>query len=431
MSKNVIEVSHLSKYYRLGEVGTGTISHDLNRFWHKIRGKEDPYMKLSELNDRSNLDKSDYVWALEDVSFQLEPGDVLGVIGKNGAGKSTLLKILSRITAPSKGSVKLKGRMSSLLEVGTGFHLELTGRENIYLNGAILGMTKREITAKLDEIVDFSGCGKYLDTPVKRYSSGMIVRLGFAVAANLEAEILIVDEVLAVGDQEFQNKCIGKMQDISKTGKTVLFVSHNLTSVKSLCSKGLLIENGRSTYFGDVNSAISNYLQAGVREASFDVDLSDFRNRKGSGLMRFMRAQLYVNDLPGQKLFTGDKLKLRLTLNSSLPARYKIAIHLYRSDETRLSNITNLDSDFVLEPFIGDKTIEVEFDRVMLYTDIYKISLWIGDSTSDEYIDYARHCIEFEIVEGSPILKRSLPKNTGIFFFQPKWENISIQRITQ
>jgi lipopolysaccharide transport system ATP-binding protein len=288
MSKNVIEVSHLSKYYRLGEVGTGTISHDLNRFWHKIRGKEDPYMKLSELNDRSNLDKSDYVWALEDVSFQLEPGDVLGVIGKNGAGKSTLLKILSRITAPSKGSVKLKGRMSSLLEVGTGFHLELTGRENIYLNGAILGMTKREITAKLDEIVDFSGCGKYLDTPVKRYSSGMIVRLGFAVAANLEAEILIVDEVLAVGDQEFQNKCIGKMQDISKTGKTVLFVSHNLTSVKSLCSKGLLIENGRSTYFGDVNSAISNYLQAGVREASFDVDLSDFRNRKGSGLMRFI-----------------------------------------------------------------------------------------------------------------------------------------------
>jgi len=422
MSKNVIEVSHLSKYYRLGEVGTGTISHDLNRFWHKVRGKEDPYMVLSEINDRSNVDKSDYVWALEDVSFNLESGDVLGIIGKNGAGKSTLLKILSRITSPSKGSVKLKGRMSSLLEVGTGFHLELTGRENIYLNGAILGMTKREITSKLDEIVDFSGCAKYLDTPVKRYSSGMVVRLGFAVAANLEAEILIVDEVLAVGDQEFQNKCIGKMQDISSTGRTVLFVSHNLTSVKSLCKKGLVIEKGRSSYFGDVETAIGKYLQGDSQVASNDVDLVSFKPRVGNGAMRFERVQLYANGLPGHKLFTGDRLKIRFTIFSPEAVRYKLAIHLYRSDETRLSNITNMDSGFELDPFVGRKTFEVDFEPLMLYTDVYKLSLWVGDVSTHEHIDYLKFCCEFEIVEGSAILNRSLPKNTGIFYFQPDWK---------
>jgi lipopolysaccharide transport system ATP-binding protein len=421
MSKNVIEVSHLSKHYRLGEVGTGTISHDLNRFWHKVRGKEDPYMLLSEINDRANINKSDYVWALEDVSFNLESGDVLGIIGKNGAGKSTLLKILSRITSPSKGSVKLKGRMSSLLEVGTGFHLELTGRENIYLNGAILGMTKREITSKLDEIVDFSGCAKYLDTPVKRYSSGMIVRLGFAVAANLEAEILIVDEVLAVGDQEFQNKCIGKMHDISTTGRTVLFVSHNLTSVKSLCKKGLLIEDGKSTYFGDVETAVSKYLSSDIRNSNFDIDLTKLPKRVGNGAMRFERVQLFVNNEPRQKLFTGDKLKFRISLNSTSLVRYKLALHFYRSDETRLSNITNMDSGFVLEPFVGKRTFEIEFDQIMFYTDSYKVSLWVGDIATHEHIDYLKFCCEFEVVEGSPILNRALPKNTGIFYFQPKW----------
>ena len=424
MSRNVIEVNHLSKQYRLGQVGTGTISHDLNRFFHRIRGKEDPYLKLSQTNDRSSQEGGEYVWALDDVSFNLQSGDVLGIIGKNGAGKSTLLKILSRITSPTAGSIKLKGRLSSLLEVGTGFHLELTGRENIYLNGAILGMTKKEISSKLEEIVDFSGCAKYLDTPVKRYSSGMVVRLGFAVAAHLEAEILIVDEVLAVGDQEFQNKCIGKMQDISNTGKTVLFVSHNLTSVKSLCKKGLLIENGRSTYFGDIETAVSNYLSSGATDLGFDIDLSGFSNRIGNGQMRFERVQIFANGKSGNKLFTGDKLKLRITLTSPETVRYKLAIHLYRSDETRLSNITNMDSDFVLEPFTGTRILEIEFEPLMLYTDIYKISLWVGDVSTHEHIDYLKHCCEFEIVEGSPILNRSLPKNTGIFYFQPEWKFI-------
>ena len=225
----ILKAENISKQYRLGTVGTGTLSHDLNRWWHQVRGKEDPYLKVGAINDRSTKATEDYVWALRDINFEVKQGEVLGIIGKNGAGKSTLLKLLSRVTAPTTGSIKTKGRIASLLEVGTGFHGELTGRENIFMNGAVLGMTKDEIKSKLDEIIAFSGCEKYIDTPVKRYSSGMTVRLGFAVAAHLEPEILVVDEVLAVGDAEFQKKAIGKMQDLSTgEGRTVLFVSHNM-----------------------------------------------------------------------------------------------------------------------------------------------------------------------------------------------------------
>ena len=257
-----IKVENLSKQYRLGEVGTGTISHDLNRWWHRIRGKEDPYLRIGERNDRSKKGDSEYVWALQNINFDVNQGEVLGIIGKNGAGKSTLLKILSKVTAPTTGTIKAKGRIAALLEVGTGFHPELTGRENIYLNGTILGMTKREVTAKLDEIVDFAGVERYLDTPVKRYSSVM-VRLGFAVAAHLEPEILIVDEVLAVGDAEFQSKAIGKMQEVSsKGGRTVLFVSHNMGSIKSLCNTALLMQNGSVTKQGKTSEIIEQYLSS-------------------------------------------------------------------------------------------------------------------------------------------------------------------------
>ena len=211
----ILKAENISKQYRLGQVGTGTLSHDFNRWWHQVRGKENPYLKIGDTNDRSTKGSSDYVWALQDINFEVKRGEVLGIIGKNGAGKSTLLKILSKVTAPTTGSIKSRGRIASLLEVGTGFNGEMTGRENIFLNGAILGMTKKEITAKLEEIIDFSGCERYIDTPVKRYSSGMTVRLAFAVAAFLEPEILVIDEVLAVGDAEFQKKAIGKMQDIS------------------------------------------------------------------------------------------------------------------------------------------------------------------------------------------------------------------------
>ena len=258
----ILKAENISKQYRLGNVGTGTLSHDLNRFWHKVRGKEDPYLKVGAVNDRSSKTKTEYVWALRDINFEVQQGEVLGIIGKNGAGKSTLLKILSRVTSPTTGIIKTKGRIASLLEVGTGFHPELTGRENVFLNGAILGMTRAEITAKLDEIVEFSGCELYIDTPVKRYSSGMKVRLAFAVAAHLEPDILVVDEVLAVGDAEFQKKAIGKMQDISKgQGRTVLFVSHNMAAVKSLCTRAIVLEHGTLVFEGDTNDAINFYIR--------------------------------------------------------------------------------------------------------------------------------------------------------------------------
>jgi lipopolysaccharide transport system ATP-binding protein len=257
----VIRVENVSKQYRLGEVGTGTLSHDLNRWWYKVRGKEDPYLKIGETNDRSTKGDSDYSWALRDVSFEVKQGEVLGIIGRNGAGKSTLLKILSRVTTPTTGQIKVKGRIASLLEVGTGFHPELTGRENIFLNGAILGMGKAEIASKFDEIVDFSGCDRYIDTPVKRYSSGMYVRLAFAVAAHLEPEILIIDEVLAVGDAEFQKKCLGKMKDVAGQGRTVLFVSHNMASVATLCRHGLILSNGVIGFSGRISDTVTKYLE--------------------------------------------------------------------------------------------------------------------------------------------------------------------------
>lgn len=261
MNDVILKVENLSKQYRLGTVGTGTISHDFNRFLAKIRGKEDPYLKIDESNDRASKGNSEYVWALKDINFEVKKGEVLGIIGKNGAGKSTLLKILSKVTGPTTGSIKSKGRIASLLEVGTGFHPEMTGKENIFLNGAILGMTKKEITFKLDEIVSFSGCERYIDTPVKRYSSGMKVRLAFAVAAHLEPDILVVDEVLAVGDAEFQKKAIGKMQDISGVnGRTVLFVSHNMAAVKNLCTSGVVLEDGKSVFYGNIDKAVDFYL---------------------------------------------------------------------------------------------------------------------------------------------------------------------------
>ncbi|MFC1840656.1 ABC transporter ATP-binding protein [Thermodesulfobacteriota bacterium] len=257
----IIKIQNLSKLYRLGVVGTGTLSHDLKRWYYRVRGKEDPYLKIGETNERNTQGDSDYVWALKDINLEVMPGEVLGIIGKNGAGKSTLLKILSKVTGPTTGEIHFNGRIGALLEVGTGFHPELTGRENIFLNGAILGMTKTEIRSKLDEIVDFSGVERYIDTPVKRYSSGMMVRLGFAVAAHLEPEILIVDEVLAVGDAEFQKKAIGKMQDVSKNeGRTVLFVSHNMGAVRNLCRTGILLENGKIKASENIDALISLYL---------------------------------------------------------------------------------------------------------------------------------------------------------------------------
>lgn len=263
MSNTVIEFNNVGKQYILGTIGTGTLSQDINRWWAHVRGKEDPFLKIGDTNDRTQKGDSRFVWALRDINFKVEKGDVVGIVGKNGAGKSTLLKILSRVTSPTTGDIKIKGRIASLLEVGTGFHPEMTGRENIFMNGSIMGMTKTEIKSKFDEIVDFAGVAKYVDTPVKRYSSGMMVRLGFAIAAHLEPEILVVDEVLAVGDAEFQKKAIGKMQDVSKgEGRTVLFVSHNMAAIRSLCTRGVLLKNGMVDFIGNIPDTLEHYLKS-------------------------------------------------------------------------------------------------------------------------------------------------------------------------
>ncbi len=307
-----ISFQNVGKMYDLSVVGTGTFTNDIYRwFVTSILRKEDPYMKVGETNDRSKAGNSKYVWALKDITFDVEEGDVVGIIGKNGAGKSTLLKLLSRVTGPTTGTIRANGRIASLLEVGTGFHPELTGRENIYMNGAILGMTKAEIRSKIDEIIDFSGCERYIDTPVKRYSSGMTVRLGFAVAAHLDPEILVVDEVLAVGDAEFQKKAIGKMKEVSKgEGRTVLFVSHNMASIRKLCKSGILLKDGTVDFSGSVDDTVERYLCAYQTQ---NVDLANRTDRLGNGKFRFEKIGFYdANDRPVDNILSGAPIKIRL-----------------------------------------------------------------------------------------------------------------------
>ena len=312
----VIQIEKLSKMYELGQFGTGTISQDLKRWWALKRGKEDPFSKIGEENIRNKKGDSNVVWSLRDINFKVEQGERIGIIGKNGAGKSTLLKILSRVTAPTSGVVKMKGQVASLLEVGTGFHPELTGRENIYLNGSILGMTRQEIKKQFDAIVDFSGIERYIDTPVKRYSSGMHVRLGFAVAAHLQSEILIVDEVLAVGDMEFQKKCLGKMDDISKgEGRTILFVSHNLSSIKNLCNKGVLLKNGRVVAEGGITEVVDEYM-----DVFKDNNLISHYKKKNIENKSLELLEAFLKDKNGKEksIFTADDdifIELHININ--------------------------------------------------------------------------------------------------------------------
>ncbi len=324
MSDTAIVFENVSKQYRLGQIGTGTLSHDLNRWWHIVRGKEDPYLKIGETNDRSKMGESDYVWALRDINYEIKKGEVLGIIGKNGAGKSTLLKILSKVTKPTTGFIKANGRIASLLEVGTGFHREMTGRENVYLNGSIMGMTKSEITRKFDEIVQFAGVDRYVDTPVKRYSSGMIVRLGFAIAAHLEPEILVVDEVLAVGDAEFQKKAIGKMQEVSHNhGRTVLFVSHNMGAVRNLCKNGIILHNGLIDFEGDVNTVVDHYLSTSKSTLNRKTVIEDkHRLFYCSRDIELMEVEL-VNET---EIATNESLKIKLKLKVNNLSKNEVRI---------------------------------------------------------------------------------------------------------
>ncbi|RAR46600.1 ABC transporter ATP-binding protein [Flavobacterium lacus] len=395
MSTTILKVQNISKQYRLGKIGTGTLSHDLNRWWHTVRGKEDPYLKIGEANDRSVKGNSQYVLALQDISFEVKQGEVLGIIGKNGAGKSTLLKILSRVTAPSTGTIKTRGRIASLLEVGTGFHPEMTGRENIYLNGAILGMTKKEIDTKLEEIIDFSGCERYIDTPVKRYSSGMTVRLAFAVAAHLEPEILVVDEVLAVGDAEFQKKAIGKMQDISKgEGRTVLFVSHNMAAVKSLCTRAVVIKNGMITFDGGVDDAIQFYL----KESTVHTAIKEIKERKGSGIIKIIDVEVFGNSI-GILPQTGQPFHIEFALSNPKGITSNQMRFDLRIDDHMGQRIAWM-SDSVLpkQSFNTSQRVQFMIPKLNLNHGLYYVTTHI--SVNNEVSDWIQNAFSFEVTEG-------------------------------
>ena len=371
MKNTILKIENISKQYRLGLVGTGTLSHDLNRFWYKIRGKDDPYLKVGALNKRNIKATEDYVWAIQDINIDVFQGEVLGIIGKNGAGKSTLLKILSRVTSPTTGSIKTKGRIASLLEVGTGFHPELTGKENIYLNGAILGMTKTEIKSKIEEIVSFSGCEMYIDTPVKRYSSGMRVRLAFAVAAHLEPDILVIDEVLAVGDAEFQKKAIGKMQAISQgEGRTVLFVSHNMESVQKLCTRAIILENGKIAFNGEVDKAISFYLRNNNIEKSSIIKFPlSVDNAK---LLSFDILDEFNNSIVNLILGKSYALKIGLK-NDKNPKKLIARFQIFDRNDNLIStlNSKNTDNLYYLKPN----------ESISAYCNLKKLSIAPGDYT--------------------------------------------------
>ena len=386
MSNIVLKAENISKQYRLGVTGSGTLRDDLARSWAKLRGKEDPTLKIGQSNTLDTID-GDYVWALQDINFEVKQGEVLGIIGKNGAGKSTLLKLLSKVTGPTTGSIKTKGRIAALLEVGTGMHPELTGRENIFLNGAILGMTKAEVRRKLDEIIDFAGIAKYVDTPIKRYSSGMSVRLGFAVAAFLEPEILIVDEVLAVGDAEFQKKAIGKMQDVSSgEGRTVLFVSHNMASISQLCNRGIFMKNGGINYSGDVLKTIQLYLNHNENRGNENYNIfEDESVRNGPCKFSRMTSLSVINDagLESDSFEMGDKLCLIFgfeikTDTSNVELGFKFISQTNQKIATYLSSWEGLLQGYKK----GHYYMKCEIDSINLFPGEYGITPWIRQAKS-------------------------------------------------
>ena len=399
---SAIKIENLSKQYRLGLVSTRTLSHDLNRWWQmNIKGKEDPYLRIGDTNIRAEKGDSEYVWALKDINLEVEEGEVLGIIGKNGAGKSTLLKILSKVTAPTTGIIKARGRIASLLEVGTGFHAEMTGRENIYLNGAILGMTKSEIRSKLDEIVDFAGVERYIDTPVKRYSSGMMVRLGFAVAAHLEPEILIVDEVLAVGDAEFQKKAIGKMQEVSQNfGRTVLFVSHNLGVVKTLCKNCVLLNNGEIYFKGEVEETLSRYLQSEHKEG---ISLSERTDRFGNRKLLFTGVEfLDEKDNTVNSVITGAYLKVKLTFNLQQNIDFSKMIMVVNFKDEYWNVIVSLPSDEMQTDFAANKTNQcfLEIPELLLRGGTYNIRLFASyqDTRTENICDSIENAASLHVI---------------------------------
>lgn len=389
-----LKAENISKQYRLGQVGTGTLSHDLNRFWHKVRGKEDPYLKIGEANDRTTKGDSEYVWSLRDINFEIEQGDAIGIIGRNGAGKSTLLKLLSRVTQPTTGKIFTKGRIASLLEVGTGFHPEMTGRENVYLNGAILGMSRKEITRKFDEIVAFSGVERYIDTPVKRYSSGMYVRLAFAVAAHLESEILIVDEVLAVGDADFQKKCLGKMNEVTKgEGRTILFVSHNMTSIKELCRNGILLKNGGLQFEGNIHDTIFEYQKDNDAQSTYYHD-GPVETAYGNDKIRILEFSATPANGQLMDIESGVKVKLRFynySPNINLDATFEL-----RTYEELVVYHTGSLITTQGDSKVGEYTVEFTMPAHFLNAGNYYFKLYFGKNQRELLLG-VENLIGFEV----------------------------------
>ena len=423
MSNNALVVENLSKAYQIGQFSTGTLSRDIERWWALIRKKEDPFLKIGEPNIRTKDASSNIVWSLKDINFGIQEGDAVGIIGKNGAGKSTLLKILSQVTTPTLGKVKIKGRVASLLEVGTGFHPELTGRENVYLNGAILGMRKHEITKKFDEIVDFSGVERYINTPVKRYSSGMYVRLAFAVAAHLESEILIVDEVLAVGDAEFQKKCLGKMDSMSKgQGRTILFVSHNMGSVSHLCNSAIILDSGTVDFIGTANEAIEQYSKKFGGDLNSKPNHIDYTNK--IEIIGYF-ASLFDNKIStGSTIPMGEKLKLSLELKSiGHVTDLSIAVEIKNVYGELISHIINEDDNLLIERFnVGDNLkLNILLDELYLTPGIYTIDIWIGSSHRDSHY-LVENAFTFIMEQSKHVnRKRELPKRMKLFI-KSKWD---------
>ena len=417
----ILKAENISKQYRLGLVGTGTISHDLNRWWNRIRGKEDPYLKVGEVNDRSTKGASEYVWALQDINFEVKRGEVLGIIGKNGAGKSTLLKILSKVTGPTTGEIKTRGRIASLLEVGTGFHGEMTGRENIFLNGAILGMTKKEITSKIDEIIEFSGCERYIDTPVKRYSSGMTVRLAFAVAAFLEPEILVIDEVLAVGDAEFQKKAIGKMQDISKgEGRTVLFVSHNMAAVKSLCDRGIVLESGNVAFEGKIDFAVNFYLGVTASNQLLNKKLFDKEYDKSIFKLNEIKLNCIGEDI-NHPLIEDSDIELITDIDFYVEDafRYHITYHLSNELGEVLFSFHNAFSMDEIKQ--GNNLVSCVFPKYFFQSGVFNLSFFVVEDKRRSVFNES-DIITFSIVDGSRELGVYMGREPGYIKPQFKWK---------
>ena len=428
MTDVIIKVENVSKRYRLGVIGSGTIREDLARYWNRIRGKPNAHLKIER--EQKNISRgagvdhtqdNDYIWALRHLFFEIKRGEVMGIIGRNGAGKSTLLKILSRVTAPTEGVIKVKGRIASLLEVGTGFHPELTGRENIFLNGAILGMSKDEVKKNFDEIVEFSGVSQFIDTPVKRYSSGMYVRLAFAVAAHLEPEILIIDEVLAVGDVAFQKKCLGKMKSVSRQGRTVLFVSHNMFAIQRLCNRSILLDLGHCVYDGKAENAIENYLSRHVQKGRALFDASTVRS--GSGQVKFTSLELIGKNgeaINSIKMLHDFTIKMNFLCKSKI-TNLHFGVRIYTLLNQNIATWTTRGLDRAGRAATNCGSVQLQITRLNLLPGIYYLGIGVHDNYRQ--FDYIEDALEIEITASVEAAHNAPLNNESGFLYSPcSWE---------